>query len=214
LAGQDNQVWLVNLKDHPRFVEVLSAESSGCSLEQSIAICCDALCNLLIVQQPLPDWNLHNGQLQEEHVDHFVQTRSSKFKSKHPTPKSRITHRQPSVTVDPITNWVGKQLEGQSIPQTIMDRLQSGHPNFPSDMLVLSSDDRRSPRILVPKYVQHDLVLQAHLDIHHQHYRKVHKILRPIYYWPAMDSAIENICKQCSICRIAQVRRQKLQADF
>jgi hypothetical protein len=100
-----------------------------------------------------------------------------------------------SVTVDPITNWVGRQLEGQSIPQTIMDRLQSDHPKFPSGMLVLPSDDRRSPRILVPKYVQHDLVLQAHLDIHHQHYRKVHKILRPIYYWPAMDSAIENICK-------------------
>jgi transposase InsO family protein len=29
-----------------------------------------------------------------------------------------------------------------------------------------------------------------------------------------MDSDIENICKQCSICRIAQVRRHKLQADF
>ena len=95
-----------------------------------------------------------------------------------------------------------------------MDRLQSNHSNFPSGMLVLPSDDRRLPRILVPKYVQHDLVLQTHLDIHHQHYRKVHKILRPIYYWPGMDSDIENIYKQCSICRIAQVRRQKLQADF
>jgi hypothetical protein len=39
-------------------------------------------------------------------------------------------------------------------------------------------------------------------------------MLRPIYYWPGMDSDIENICKQCSTCRIAQVRRQKLQADF
>ena len=95
-----------------------------------------------------------------------------------------------------------------------MDRLQSNHPSFPSGMLVLPSDDRRLPRILVPKYVQHDLVLQTHLDIHHQHYRKVHKILRPIYYWPGMDSDTENICKQYSICQIAQVRRQKLQADF
>jgi hypothetical protein len=32
------------------------------------------------------------------------------------------------------------------------------------------------------------LVLQAHLDIHHQHYRKVHKMLRPFYYWPGMDA--------------------------
>ncbi len=80
----DNQVWLVNLKDHPRFVEILSAESSGCSLEQSIAICCDALCNLIIEQQPLPDWNLDNEQLEGEDVDHFVQTRSSKLTSKRP----------------------------------------------------------------------------------------------------------------------------------
>ena len=39
-------------------------------------------------------------------------------------------------------------------------------------------------------------------------------MLRPIYYWPGMDSHIENICKQCSICRTAQLRRQKLQAAF
>ena len=44
VLSHDNQVWLVNLKDYPRFVEVLSAESSGSSLEQSIGICCDALC--------------------------------------------------------------------------------------------------------------------------------------------------------------------------
>ncbi len=80
------------------------------------------------------------------------------------------------------------------VPQTIMDRLQSDHPNFPQGMFVLPTDDRRTPRIVVPKYVQHDLVLQAHLDIHHQHYhyRKVHKILRPIYYWPDMNSDIER----------------------
>ena len=57
VLSHDNQVWLVNLKDHPRFVEVLSAESIGCPLEQSIAICCDAVCNLILERQPLPDWN-------------------------------------------------------------------------------------------------------------------------------------------------------------
>jgi hypothetical protein len=29
-----------------------------------------------------------------------------------------------------------------------------------------------------------------------------------------MDSYIEKICKQCSICHVAKVRRQKLQSDF
>jgi hypothetical protein len=56
--------------------------------------------------------------------------------------------------------------------------------------------------------------MQAHLDIHHQHYHKVHKLLRPIYYWPSMDSYIEKICKQCPTCHVAKARRQKLQSDF
>ena len=111
-------------------------------------------------------------------------------------------------------NWVGKQLEGQTVPQTIIDRLQSNHTNFPSGILVLPTDDGRLPRILVPKSVQSNLVLQAHLDIHHQHYRKVHKMLRSLYYWPGMDADIERICKECPICHLANVRRQKLQADF
>ncbi len=52
------------------------------------------------------------------------------------------------------------------------------------------------------------------LGKHHQHYRKVHKLLRSIYYWPSMDSCIENVCKQCRVCEVAKVRRQKLQSDF
>jgi hypothetical protein len=98
-----------NLNDHPRFVEVLSAESSGCSLEQSIAICCDSLCNLIIEQQPLPDWDLDRKQPEGEHVDHFVQTRSSKLTPRRPALR-RIPQRRSSVSVDPITNWVRKQL--------------------------------------------------------------------------------------------------------
>ncbi len=104
-------------------------------MEQSIAICCDSLSNLIIEQQPLPDWDSDSEQTEGEHVDHLVQTRSSKLTSKRPTLR-RIPHRRSSVIIDPITNWVGKQLEGQSIPQTIMDRLQSDHPNFPSGMIV------------------------------------------------------------------------------
>ncbi len=62
--------------------------------------------------------------------------------------------------------------------------------------------------------MQSNLVLQAHLDIHHQYYRKVHKMLRSSYFWPGMDADIERICKECPICHLANVRRQKLQADF
>ncbi len=79
---------------------------------------------------------------------------------------------------------------------------------------MLPTSDKGTPRIVVPKYVQHDLTMQAHLDIHHQHYRKVHKLLRSTYYGPSMDSCIERVCKQCPVCEVAKVRRQKLQSDF
>ncbi len=118
------------------------------------------------------------------------------------------------ITIDPISNWVGKQLTGQSVPDSLKSQFQSNHPDFPDGLLVLPTSDKGLPRIVVPKYVQRDLVMQAHLDIHHQHYRKVHKLLRPNYYWPSMDSYIEKVCKQCSTCHVAKVRRQKLQSDF
>ena len=214
VLSHDNQVWLINLKNHPRFVEVLSMETVGCVLDKSIAISCDSLCSLIAECQPLKDWDSHNYDAEKEHLDHFVQTRAGMNSTNHPTPRTRTSHPKSTITVDPIASWVGKQFDEQSVPQTIRDRMQSDHPNFPQGLFVLPSDDKRTPRILVPKHVQHDLVMQAHLDIHHQHYRKVHKILRPIYYWPSMDSDIEHICKRCPVCHLARVRRQKLQADF
>ena len=86
--------------------------------------------------------------------------------------------------------------------------MRGDHPGFPAGLLVLATSDKGIPRILVPRHVQYDLVTQAHLDIHHQHYRKVHKLLRPIYYWPSMDDDIAAICKRCTICQLAKVRRQ------
>ncbi len=53
ILSHDSQVWLINLCNHPRFVEVLSAENVGCSLDQAITTCCDMLCNLVAEQQPL-----------------------------------------------------------------------------------------------------------------------------------------------------------------
>jgi hypothetical protein len=82
------------------------------------------------------------------------------------TTNARSLKNRNADVVDPIVNWIGKQLEGQTVPQTITDRLQSNHTNFPSGILVLpTTDDGRHPRILVPKSVQSNLVLQAHLDI-------------------------------------------------
>ncbi len=116
------------------------------------------------------------------------------------------------ITIDPISNWVGKQLVDQNIPDSLQSQFQDNHSDFPSGLLaLLPTSDKGIPRIVVPKYVQHDLIMQAHLDIHHQHYRKVQKLLRAIYYWPSMDSCIEKVCKQCPVCEVAKVRRQKLQ---
>ena len=78
--------------------------------------------------------------------------------------------------------------------KTIMDQLVENHPDYPNALLVLPTSDKGMPRVLVPRHIQYNLVIQAHLDIHHQHYRKVHKLLRPLYYWPNMDSDIESIC--------------------
>ncbi len=126
----------------------------------------------------------------------------------------RIPRSINNASVEPIANWIGTQLEGQSIPKTIEAQLRGEHPSFPEWLLVLEISDKGTPRILVPRHFQYDLVTQAHLDIHHQHYRKVHKLLRPIYYWPSMDDDIAAICKQCTVCQLAKVRRQKLQTDF
>ncbi len=60
ILSHDNQVWLIHLKEHPRFVEVLSAESVGCSLDQAISTCCVMLSDLVLEQQPFQDWDIHN----------------------------------------------------------------------------------------------------------------------------------------------------------
>jgi hypothetical protein len=204
----------LTIKDHPRFVEVLSAESVGCSLDQAIITCCDMLCYLVAEQQPLYDWEIHSYEVSGKQLEHYVQTRMGKGRTQGTAHTTRSLRNRNAVVVYPIVSWVGKQLEGQTVPQMIIDRLQSSHSNFPSGILVLPTDDGRLPRILVPKSVQSNLVLQAHLDIHHQHYTKVNKMLRPLYYWPGMDADIERICKECPICHLVNVRRQKLQADF
>ncbi len=162
--------------------------------------------------QPLPDWDVHNHQL--VHHEHLVQTRSGEGNARPPPVSSRIPRCMNNASVEPIANWIGTQLESQSIPKTLEVQLRGDHPGFPEGLLVLVTSDKVTPRILVPRHVQYDLVTQAHLDIHHQHYRKVHKLLRPIYCWPSMNDDIAAICKQCTVCQLDKVRRQKLQTDF
>jgi hypothetical protein len=211
ILSHDNQVWIMNLHSHPHFVDVLTSENTGCSIEQVDVLLCQALASLVIDQQELPDWDLHN--LRSEHL---IQTRSrvdiTISSNSNRTAATRIRGNR---ITDPISNWVRKQLLDQNIPDSLQSQFQDNHLDFPSGLLVLPTSDKGIPRIVVPKYVRHDLIVQAHLDIHHQHYRKVHKLLRSIYYWPSMDSCIEKkVCKQCPVCEVAKVRRQKLQSDF
>ena len=212
VLSQDNQVWLINLSNSTRFVDVLTSDYVGVCENQVVEIMLSSLNSLMSELQPFPDWDVHNSQL--VHHEHLVQTRSGEGNVRPPHANLRIARSMNNISVEPIVNWIGTQLEGQSIPKTIEAQLRGDHPGFPAGLLVLVTSDKGTPRILVPRHVQYDLVTQAHLDIHHQHYRKVHKLLRPIYYWPSMDDDIAAICKRCTVCQLAKVRRQKLQTDF
>ena len=212
VLSQDNQVWLINLTNSTRFVDVLTSDYVGVCENQVVEIMLSSLNSLMSELQPFPDWDVHNSQL--VHHEHLVQTRSGEGNVRPPHANLSIARSMNNISVEPIVNWIGTQLEGQSIPKTIEAQLRGDHPDFPEGLLVLVTSDKGTPRILVPRHVQYDLVTQAHLDIHHQHYGKVHKLLRPIYYWPSMDDDIAAICKRCTICQLAKVRRQKLQTDF
>ena len=207
------------MRDKDRFIDVLSIEAAGCTNNEAHDIMSQSLNSLLQEMGNLPDWDFHNhsiGIMSSQNAmkthDLLVQTRTNQRSrsGSNRTKRRRINY----IRVEPIQNWIGTQLLEQNIPKTIMDRLVENHPDYPNGLLVLPTSDKGMPRVLVPRHIQYNLVIQAHLDIHHQHYRKVHKLLRPLYYWPNMDSDIESICKSCSICHAAKVRRQKLQADF
>jgi hypothetical protein len=185
-------VWLINLHNQERFIDVLSVENSGCSVDTANDIMCVSLTELVQAITPLVDWDLHNHEIsqsslsdQEPH-DHLVATRSQRHDRQRNVTSVRRNNRVRSqnIIIDPIQDWIGSQIEGQDIPQTIISQLISDHPKYPSGLLVLPTTNKSSPRIVVPRHIQKALVMQAHLDIHHQHYRKVHKLLRPLYYWP------------------------------
>jgi hypothetical protein len=206
VLSHDNQVWLINLSNSTRFVDVLTSDCVGVHEDQIMEIMQSSLNSLISGLQPIPDWNIHNHQL--VHHEHLVQTRSGEGNLRPPPVNLRIPRSMNNAFVEPIANWIGTQLEGQSIPKTLETQLRGDQSGSPEGLLVLVTSDKGTPRILAPRHVQHDLVTQAYLDIHYQHYRKVHKLLRPIYYWPSMDDDIAVICKRCTVCQLAKVRRQ------
>ena len=54
---QDNQVWLINLRDQDRFIDVLSIEAAGCTDNEAHDIMSQSLNSLLQEMGNLPDWD-------------------------------------------------------------------------------------------------------------------------------------------------------------
>jgi hypothetical protein len=120
-----------------------------------------------------------------------------------------------SVILAPITTWIGKQLLNQKLPKSVKAQIITSHEKYPDGfMAVPSAKEGGTPRIIVPVNIQKDLVMQAHLDIHHQNHSKEYKLLSPLYYWPAMFKDIEDYCKACKHCLSGKMRREKLQSLF
>ena len=119
------------------------------------------------------------------------------------------------ITMAPITSWIGKQLTNQSIPKSLKRQIVTSHEKYPDGVMAVPPvKEGGTPRIIVPIDVQRDLVLQAHLDIHHQNHSKVYKLLSPLYYWPSITKDVEDICKACEHCLSGKMRREKLQSLF
>ncbi len=72
--SQHNQVWLINLSNSTRFVDVLTSDCVGVHEDQIMEIIQSSLNSLISELQSLPDWDIHNHQL--VHHEHLVQTRS------------------------------------------------------------------------------------------------------------------------------------------
>ncbi len=54
---------MINLHDQKRFVDVLSAETAGCTIDDARNIMCQSLNVLLQEITSLPDWDFHNHNI-------------------------------------------------------------------------------------------------------------------------------------------------------
>jgi hypothetical protein len=116
--------------------------------------------------------------------------------------------------IEPITSWIGKQLENQDIYPATLKTVIKPYDNYPDGLLAIPSTKGGQPRLIVPVTAQGNLIKQAHLDIHHQSHRKVQNILYPLYWWPRMDRDIERVCKACSHCQSGKMRRERIKSEF
>ncbi len=101
--------------------------------------------------------------------------------------------KQPSfqnTTLAPITTWIGKPKSINKLGnfKIMKSQISTSHEKYPDGLVAIpSSKEGGAPRIIFPVDVQRDLVLQAHLDIHHQNHSKVYKLLSPLCYWSPIN---------------------------
>ena len=84
---------------------------------------------------------------------------------------------------------------------------------WPKDLIVLT-DKRGTPRILVPECQRIALIQTEHETMLHVKGHRVNHELSRSYYWPRMTDDIKAICSACTSCKEAEVRRQHLSAVF
>ena len=84
---------------------------------------------------------------------------------------------------------------------------------WPKDLIVLT-DKRGTPRILVPECQRIALIQTEHETMLHVKGHRVNHELSRSYYWPHMTDDIKAICSACTSCKEAEVRRQHLTATF
>ncbi len=84
---------------------------------------------------------------------------------------------------------------------------------WPNDLIVLT-DKRGTPRILVPECQRIALIQTEHEAMLHVKGHRVNHELSRSYYWPNMTDDIKAICSTCTSCKEAEVRRQHLSAVF
>ncbi len=99
VLSQDNQVWLMNLGSHSRFVDVLTTDNIGCSDEEIESICCQSISSLVMENHEFPGWDFHN-----------IRSGDHSTTSSEPEVATSRAFRVNKISIDPISNWVGKQL--------------------------------------------------------------------------------------------------------
>ena len=215
--------------------EVLVMESAGCDTKEIATIMSESIEALISDSDVLPDWHDHNKevemyittrQMQREtqnkssskgvrKKEKVAKARKSSSTSIEMIPDLNVKPSSPNIIMAPITTWIGKQLLNQEISNTLKSQIITSYEKYPDGLMAIpSAKEGGAPRIIVPVDVQRDLILQSHIDIHHQNHSKVYKLLSPLYYWPSMAKDIEDTCKACELCLAGKIRREKLQSLF